>query len=82
MATCTQPAGCGATGVVTTVASGATTDRTKAFYFRKKFTVADPAQISVLSFTIRRDDAAVVWLNNDASPTVLSADGTFNPPYS
>ena len=24
----------------------------------------------------------MVWLNNDASPTVLSADGTFNPPYS
>ena len=78
---CTLPAGFGATGVVTTVASGTASDRTKAFYFRKKFTVADPAQISALSFRIRRDDAAVVWLNNDASPTLVSADGTFNPPY-
>ena len=78
---CTLPAGFGATGVVTTVASGIATDRTKAFYFRKKFTVADPAQISALTFIVRRDDAVVVWLNNDASPTVVSADGTFNPPY-
>ncbi len=78
---CTLPAGFGATGVVTTVASGSATDRTKAYYFRKKFTVADPAQISSLTFNVRRDDAVVVWLNNDASPTVVSADGTFNPPY-
>ena len=78
---CTLPAGFGATGVVTTVASGIATDRTKAFYFRKKFAVADPAQISSLTFNVRRDDAVVVWLNNDASPTVVSADGTFNPPY-
>ena len=78
----TLPAGYGATGVITTVTSGSSTDRTKAFYFRKKFTVADPAQVASLSFTIRRDDAAVVWLNNDASPTAVSADGTFNPPYS
>ena len=78
---CTLPAGYGATGVVTTVASGSAADRTKAFYFRKKFTVADPAKISSLTFTVRRDDAVVVWLNNDASPTLVSADGTFNPPY-
>ncbi len=78
---CTLPAGFGATGVVTTVASGIATDRTKAFYFRKKFAVADPAQVSALTFIVRRDDAVVVWLNNDASPTVVSADGTFNPPY-
>ncbi len=78
----TLPAGFGATGVVTTVASGSSTDRTKAFYFRKKFTVADPSQFSALTFTVRRDDAVVVWLNNDATPTAVSADGTFNPPYS
>jgi hypothetical protein len=78
---CTLPAGFGATGVVTPVASGSATDRTKAYYFRKRFTVADPAQIASLTFRIRRDDAAVVWLNNDASPTLVSADSTFNPPY-
>ncbi len=78
---CTLPAGFGATGVVTTVASGSATDRTKAFYFRKKFNVADPSRIASLTFRIRRDDAAVIWLNNEASPTLVSADGTFNPPY-
>jgi hypothetical protein len=77
----TLPAGFGATGVITTVAGGSGTDRTKAFYFRKKFTVADPTQFSALTMTIRRDDAVVVWLNNDSSPTAVSADGTFNPPY-
>ncbi len=76
----TLPAGFGVT-VVTTLASGSGTDRTKAFYFRKKFNVADPLQITALSFRVRRDDAVVVWLNNDASPTLVSADGTFNPPY-
>ena len=76
----TLPAGFGVT-VATTVAGGSTTDRTKAFYFRKKFNVADPSQITALSFRVRRDDAVVVWLNNDASPTLVSADGTFNPPY-
>lgn len=76
----TLPAGFGAT-VVTTVASGPGTDRTTAFYFRKKFTVSDPSQISALAFSVRRDDAVVVYLNNDSSPTLVSADGTFNPPY-
>ncbi len=60
---------------------GNANDKTKAYYFRKKFTVTDPAQVTSLTFRIRRDDAAVVWLNNDASPTLVSADGTFNPPY-
>ena len=81
----TLPAGYGATvvtTVVTTVVSGSGTDRTKAFYFRKKFTVADPAEITALTFRVRRDDAVVVWLNNEASATLVSADGTFNPPYS
>jgi len=64
------------------VASGPSTDRTKAFYFRKRFTVDDPSKIESLTFQIRRDDAAVVWLNNDATPTVVSADGAFNAPYS
>jgi hypothetical protein len=77
----TLPAGFGATGLNTTVNGGSSTDRTKAFYFRKKFTVADPAQFSSLTLTIKRDDAAVVWLNNDASATVVSGDGTFTGPY-
>jgi hypothetical protein len=45
-------------------------------------TCPTPTQITGLTFRIRRDDAAVVWLNNDSSPTLVSADGTFNPPYS
>ena len=85
---CTLPAGfVGSTAFSpavtfgTTVGYGASSDRTKAYYFRKKFTVSDPAQLSSLTFNIRRDDAAVVWLNNETTATVVSADGTFNPPY-
>jgi hypothetical protein len=78
----TLPAGFGNAAVVTTVASGSSSDRTKAFYFRKKFNVADPSRVAALSIRLRRDDAAVVYLNNDPSPTLVSADGAFNPPYS
>ena len=60
---------------------GSTSDKTKAYYFRKKFTVDDPAQITALTFSVRRDDGIVMWLNNPALPTVVSADGTFNAPY-
>jgi hypothetical protein len=81
---CTVPAGFDTSGgsYATTVNGGPSTDRTKAFYFRKRFNVEDPAKIESLTFRIRRDDAAVVWLNNDATPTVVSADNTFNSPYS
>ena len=81
---CTLPAGFDTSGgsYSTTVNGGPSTDRTKAFYFRKRFNVEDPTRIESLTFRIRRDDAAVVWLNNDATPTVVSADGTFNSPYS
>ena len=78
---CTLPAGFGATGVTTTVVSGPDTDRSTAFYFRKKFTITDPTQVTALTMSVRRDDAVVVYLNNDSSPTLVSADGTFNPPY-
>ncbi|MES2570124.1 MAG: right-handed parallel beta-helix repeat-containing protein [Verrucomicrobiota bacterium] len=78
---CTLPAGFGVNGVVTTVASGVQGDRTRAFYFRKRFTVPDPASIRTLTLRIRRDDAAVVWLNNESAPAAVSADGAFNPPY-
>ena len=60
---------------------GNTADKTKAYYFRKKFTVTDPAQVATLTFSVRRDDGVVAWLNNDASPTVVSADGTWTAPY-
>jgi hypothetical protein len=81
---CTLPAGFGTTvgPINTTVTSGPSTDRTQAFYFRKKFNVENPSQIDSLTFRIRRDDAAVVWLNNEAAPSVVTANGTFNPPYS
>ena len=79
----TLPAGFGVPGVTygTTVASGSSTDRTRAFYFRKKLNVSDPSSFSALTFRIRRDDAAAVWLNNESTPSVISADGSFNPPY-
>ncbi len=80
---CTLPAGFGVTGVTfgTTATRGPDNDITRAFYFRKKFTVTNPATVPGLTFRIRRDDAAAVWLNNDATPTVLSADGSFVAPY-
>ncbi len=33
------------------------------YYFRKSFTVADPAQYAGLTLNLRRDDGAVVYLN-------------------
>lgn len=77
---CTLPAGFGFT-VNTTLTSGPTGDRTKAFYFRKKFTVADPSRVTALTFNVRRDDGVVMWLNNDSVATAVSANGTFNAPY-
>jgi len=77
----TLPAGFGASGVVTPVEPGTDGSRTRAFYFRRKFTVPDLRAVRGLTFRIRRDDAAVVWLNNDANPTLVSADNTFNGPY-
>src|SRR6185436_16704991 len=70
----TLPAGYGVPGVTygTTVTAGPSTDRTRAFYFRKKITVAATPPITALSFRIRRDDAAAVWVNNESSPTVIS----------
>ncbi|MEO8352154.1 MAG: hypothetical protein ABI680_10520 [Chthoniobacteraceae bacterium] len=81
---CTLPAGFGVGGVSfgTPVTPGPSDDRTKAFYFRNKFTVADTAGITGLTLRLRRDDAAVVWVNNESEPSVVSADGTFDPPYS
>jgi hypothetical protein len=65
----------------TTVSYGTSSDRTKTYYFRRRFTVADPTQLTSLTFNIRRDDAAAMWLNNEVTATVVSADGTFNPPF-
>ena len=76
----TLPAGFGVT-VSTTVNGGSASDRTKAFYFRKKFTVADPSQYSGLTLNIRRDDAAVVWFNNEATPSMVTAESAFPGPY-
>ncbi len=78
---CTLPAGFGIGTPATTVDSGPTGDRTRTYYFRRKFNLADPSAITALSFNVRRDDAVVLWLNNDATPTVVSASGTFNGPY-
>jgi hypothetical protein len=77
---CTLPAGFGFT-VSTTVDAGVTGDRTRAFYFRKIFTVPDPSRITALTFNVRRDDGVVMWLNNDSVATAVSANGSFNAPY-
>lgn len=62
----------------TTLSFGNTADRTRAYYFRRKFTLTSPQAMSI---NIRRDDGAVVWINNDATPTVLSADAAWAAPY-
>lgn len=87
-AACTLPAGFALSGQFTpavtfgtTVGYGGNTgDKTRAYYFRKKFTLT---QLTPLVLNIRRDDGAVVWLNNDATPTVISAENaTWVAPFS
>jgi hypothetical protein len=60
---------------------GNASDKTRTYYFRKHFTIANPAQVPFLTINIRRDDGAVVWVNDDATATAVSADGTFAAPY-
>ncbi len=87
---CTLPAGFAlgtqfspAVAFATTPGYGGNTgDKTRTYYFRKRFTVADPARVTALAFNVRRDDGVVMWLNDDPAPTVVSADGTFAGPYS
>lgn len=81
---CTLPAGFGVSSATygTALTRGPDGDVTKAFYFRRKFTIEDPSAIASLTFNVRRDDGVVMWLNNDAAATAVSASGTFNAPYS
>ena len=60
---------------------GNTADKTRAYYFRKKFNVPNPAAISAVTFRIRRDDGAILWLNDDTTPTAMAVDaaGAWNP---
>ncbi len=79
----TLPAGFGGSATLnTTVNGGSSSDRTKAFYFRRKFSVTDPSKIGAVTLLLRRDDAAVAWLNGDSTPVGVSADAAFNGPYS
>ncbi len=75
----TLPAGYGYT-VATTVDSGPSGARTTAFYFRKKFNVPNPSAIASLIFRVRRDDGAIAWLNDNATPIANSADGAGSVP--
>jgi hypothetical protein len=61
-ATATAPLGYGNAGEVANVATGGTI-RNSAAYFRKTFTVSNPATITGLSIGLARDDGAVVYLN-------------------
>jgi hypothetical protein len=79
----TLPAGFGGSATLnTTVNGGSSSDRTKAFYFRRKFTVADPSKVGAVTLLMRRDDAAVAWLNGDSTAVAVSADAAFAGPYS
>ncbi len=49
--------------VLTTAEQGPAGDRTKAVYFRKAFTVADPTAVAGLTLDVVRDDGVVFYLN-------------------
>ena len=55
--------GGGDTHVVTTVNIGPSGGRYITTYFRRTFTVANPATVSALAITLLRDDGAVIFLN-------------------
>jgi hypothetical protein len=57
------PLGFGDSYVVTTVQSGPTNGRYITTYFRRVFTVADPAAISALRINLQRDDGAIIYVN-------------------
>ncbi|MEK7951507.1 hypothetical protein [Luteolibacter soli] len=74
----TLPAGFGSISGVTfatIVPSGPGSDRTRTFYFRKGFTVTDPAKVSSITLGIRRDDGVLAWLNGASQPVANSTDG-------
>jgi hypothetical protein len=49
--------------VLTAAEQGPSTDRTRAVYFRRHFTVPDPALVRGLTLNLMRDDGVVVYLN-------------------
>ena len=77
----TLPAGYGFT-VNTTVASGPNNDRTKTFYFRKKFTISDKSLYTAFNFSWRRDDAIIAWINDDPTPIAMDGGLTAAATYS
>ncbi|MCU0794916.1 MAG: hypothetical protein MUF31_03170 [Akkermansiaceae bacterium] len=79
------PAGFGVSGVSygTILGFGPnSSDKTRTYYFRRRFMVDDASAVTSVVFRVRRDDAVVLWLNDDAAPTVISSSGTFSPPFS
>lgn len=78
----TLPAGFGSfsgVSLATTLTAGSASDRTRTFYFRKSFTLADPAELLSLTLKIRRDDGVLAWLNDGAQPVANSTDGSALP---
>lgn len=56
--------GSGGVGTALTAAeSGSSTDRTRAVYYRKKFSLTNAAYVSGLTVNLVRDDGAVVYFN-------------------
>ncbi|HEX8372341.1 MAG TPA: Ig-like domain-containing protein [Chthoniobacterales bacterium] len=69
------PLGYGDPHIVTTVAGGPSTARYITTYFRRAFTVSDPATISALRLNLLRDDGVVIYLNG----TEISRDNLPTP---
>lgn len=62
-----------------TALSSATADKRNTYYFRRKFTVTDPAQFSAVTLLLQRDDGAVVYLNgSEVWRSNMPATGTIS----
>jgi CotH kinase protein/Lamin Tail Domain/Immunoglobulin domain/Chitobiase/beta-hexosaminidase C-terminal domain/Bacterial TSP3 repeat len=73
----------GATGTLTPIATtlpSSTAGNYLSVYFRKSFTVSDPARVADLALTLYVDDGAVAWLNGTevARVNVAAGDLPFN----
>ncbi|HEX2749214.1 MAG TPA: hypothetical protein VHM91_14500, partial [Verrucomicrobiales bacterium] len=69
--------GFGDSDEATDLTAGGTISKKSAYYFRRKFTVTDPAAYSSITLNLRRDDGAVVYINGaDVWRSNMPATGT------
>jgi|GEM_PF-445210 len=77
------PIGYGDDGETATDLTQPATPRPAAYYFRRTFTLANPADVSYLEVYMQRDDGAVVYINgvevgrSNVSPSPALANTTF-----